>query len=98
MERRRRRGEGHTDRRAGAAAGIEKNQSAWVWCDDDARGSGKRIAGQVQFFGSACVSSSRPEDISGKLLSADEGPLTPDQPAGPRGGEPKKVILKIGEK
>ena len=86
-----------SDVREGEAR-IEKNQSAYVWYDDDARESGNRIAGQVQFFGSASVSSSRPHDIEGKLLSINERTLTIEQLSGAREEKPKKVILKIGKK
>ena len=79
-------------------ARIEKNQSAYVWYDDDASVSGNRIAGQVRFLGSASVSSSLPHDIEGKLLSIDKRTLTIHQLTGAREEKPKKVILKIGKK
>jgi len=80
-------------------AEIAVNQTAWVWYDDNARVSGNRIAGQVRFFGSAApVRRNRAPDIRGKLLNASDKSLTIEQPAGAGGGEPKKVVLKIGEK
>jgi RNA polymerase sigma factor (sigma-70 family) len=75
-------------------ARIEKNLTAWVWYDD-ARVSGNRIAGQVHFYGSASRKNRRP-DLSGKLLAADDLTLTIEQPAARPGGEPKKVVLKLG--
>src|SRR5262249_42753084 len=58
---------------------------------------GNRIAGQVQFYGSASRRNRRP-DINGKLLSADDRTLTIEQPAARPGGKPKKVVLKLGAK
>ena len=40
----------------------------------------------------------RQPDVSGKLLSADDRTLTIEQPAARPGGEPKKVVLKLGAK
>jgi hypothetical protein len=77
-------------------ARIEKNQTAWVWYDD-ARVGGNRIAGQVQFFGSASRPNREP-DVIGKLLSVHDRTLTIEQPAARPGGEPKKVVLKLGAK
>jgi len=80
-------------------AEIAVNQTALVWYDINARESGNRIAGQVQFSGSASpMRFNRQPDIRGKLLTATDKFLTIEQPAGPRGGESKKVVLKIGEK
>jgi hypothetical protein len=80
-------------------ARIAKGQSAWVWYDDDARVAGNRIAGQVHFYGSALPPHrNRGPDVSGKLLSADDRTLTIEQPAASPGGEPKKVVLKLGAK
>jgi RNA polymerase sigma factor (sigma-70 family) len=80
-------------------AKIEKNQTAWVWYDDNARVGGNRIAGQVQFYGSAFPTShNRGPDVRGKLLSADNQTLTIEQPAASPGGEPKKMVLKLGAK
>ena len=40
----------------------------------------------------------RQPDVSGKLLSADDRTLTIEQAAARPGGEPKKVVLKLGAK
>jgi RNA polymerase sigma factor (sigma-70 family) len=80
-------------------ARVEKNQTAWVWYDDHARVGGNRIAGQVQFYGGALPARrNRGPDVSGKLLSADDRTLTIEQPVASPGGEPKKVVLKLGAK
>src|SRR5262249_46809738 len=80
-------------------ARIEKNQTAWLWYDYDARVSGSRIAGQVHFYGSALPPRrNRGPDVSGTLLSAHGRTLTIEHPAASPGGEPKKVVLKLGAK
>jgi hypothetical protein len=83
---------------AAGEAKLAVEMQGLVFDDEDARVAGNPIAGYVQLFGNAWSKRDTEPNLTGKLLAADDKTLTIEVPPAVPGGEPKKVVLKLGAK